>query len=152
MSLGIGDIVETLRRNALFRRVGEDRLRIVALTGETLRLRDGEVLFRRGDEGDAAYVVIRGAVQVRIAAGGAEQTVARLGAGELFGEIAVLCDRPRTGGIVAEGETALLRLGGRELRALLAEFPELSLELIRSLADRLEATSLKLAEARSAAC
>lgn len=150
MSFGIADIVDVLRRNALFRRIGEDRLRIVALTGEVLRLRDGETLFRRGDEGDAAYVVLGGAAQVRIPFGDAEQTVARLGVGELFGEIAVLCDRPRTGGIVAEGATTLLRLGGRELRALLAEFPELSLELIRSLADRLEATSLKLAEARSA--
>ena len=151
MSLGIADVADTLRRNPLFRRIGDDRLRIVALTGEVSRLRDAETLFRRGEEGDAAYVVLTGAVLVRIPIAGRDQTVARLGVGELFGEIAVLCDRPRTTAIVAEGETALLRLGGREVRALLAAFPELSLELIRSLADRLEATSMKLAEARSAA-
>jgi CRP-like cAMP-binding protein len=145
------EVIAILQRNPLFRRLGEDRLRFVVLSAAEEKLSDGEVLFERGDEGDAAYVVLTGTVTPRIRVDGREFTVARLGPGELFGEVAVLCNRPRTASIVAEGPTTIIRLGADELRDLLIEFPELAMELIRSLAARLEKTSLDLVEARAMA-
>ena len=145
------EVIAILRHNPLFRRLGDDRLRFVVLSAAEERLTDGEVLFERGDEGDAAYVVLSGAVTPKIRVDGREFTIARLGPGELFGEVAVLCDRPRTASIVAEGQTTILRLGAEELRDLLVEFPDLAMELIRRLAARLEKTSIDLAEARAVA-
>ena len=147
----MAEIIEVLRRNRLFRRLSNERLRMVALSAAEQRLAPGEMLFDRGEEGDAAYVVLNGAVLPRITVDGSAVTLARLGPGELFGEVAVLCDRPRTAAIVADGETLILRLDANVLGDLLAEFPELSLELIRSLAARLEHTSMELANARRAA-
>lgn len=146
----IAEVLEVLRRNPLFRRVREDRLRFVILSAAEQRLAPGETLFQRGEAGDAAYVVLRGAVLPRINVEGREINLTRLGPGELFGEVAVLCDRPRTAGIVADGDTTILRIAAEDLRALLTEFPDFALELIRSLAGRLERTSLDLVNARRA--
>ncbi len=138
MSADIAGVVGALRENPMFARLDERRLRIVALTGEVLSFRDGEHLFERGDEGDAAYLVIEGAALVQID----DKVIARLGRGELLGEIAVLCDRPRTTAIVAEGDLTALSLGRAELRNLLREFPDFALEMIRTMALRLERTNL----------
>jgi CRP-like cAMP-binding protein len=143
------EVVAVLRRNPLFRRVRQDRLRFVVLSAMEQQLVDGETLFERGDSGDAAYVVLSGIVMPRIRVAERDITLARLGPGELFGEVAVLCDRPRTAAIVAEGPTVILRLEADSLLDLLNEFPDLAVELIKSLAARLEATSVALAEAKS---
>lgn len=147
--MNMAQVLARLRGNPLFQGIGEARLKVVALSGQAQRLVADEVLFNRGDEGDAAYLVLEGAVLVTIPTDAGEQVVARLTEGQLFGEIAVLCDRPRTSGIRADGETLILRLGAQELKTLIAEFPELAMELIRSLATRLESTSMDLAAARA---
>jgi CRP-like cAMP-binding protein len=145
MSTDIAGVIAALRDNPMFSRLDERRLRVMALTGEVLTCRDGEHLFERGDEGDAAYLVLNGAALVQIE----DRVIARLDRGELFGEIAVLCDRPRTTAIVAEGDFAALSLGREDLRSLLREFPDFALEMIRTMALRLERTNLALVAARN---
>jgi CRP-like cAMP-binding protein len=139
-----------LRETALFRETDLQRLKVVAMVGDRLRYRAGETIFRRGDDGDAAYVVLAGAVDVVMPTPAGETAIARLGRGELFGEIAVLCDRPRISGIVAAEETEVLRLERDTLTGLMADLPGLSLRMIRMLAGRLETTTLALADARAA--
>jgi len=148
--MSLNQRLSALRTNPLFAAISESRLKVVALSGDVQRLPPGETLFHRGDEGDAAYLVLSGAVLVTIPTPQGDMTVARLGEGQLFGELAVLCDMPRTSGILADAETQILRLGAQELKTLVAEFPELAMELIRNLAKRLESTSLELAAARAA--
>jgi CRP-like cAMP-binding protein len=78
---------------------------------ETVTLSDGEVLFERGDSGDAFYVIDSG--QVRIYTHDEEQnelTLNTLGAGEAFGELALVDDRPRSASAAAVGQTTLRRL------------------------------------------
>jgi CRP-like cAMP-binding protein len=144
----VRDALGVLRGMALFRGINEQRLRIVALVGQQLRFRAGEVVFRRGEDGDAAFVVLSGDVEVRVPTAHGDQTVARLGPGELFGEIAVLCDRPRTTTIAADGEVELLRIDREMLGGLMSDLPDLAPRMIRMLAGRLEATTLDLARAR----
>ena len=140
--MNLDDAVGALRACAVFRKIDDRRLKLVALTGETLSFKAGETLFARGDAGDAAYVVLSGCAEVRIDAHAAP--VARLGRGELFGEIAALCDRPRIASVLAAEPLVVLRLERAVLRRLLAEFSDLALELIRLMADRLETANLKL--------
>jgi CRP-like cAMP-binding protein len=143
MSTDLAGIVSTLQENPIFARLDARRLKIVALAGEIEICRDGEHLFERGEDGDAAYLVLSGAALVELDG----KVIARLGRGELVGEIAALCDRPRTTGIVAEGDLAVLSLGRAELRSLLREFPDFALEMIRIMALRLERTNLALVAA-----
>ena len=61
-----------------------------------------EVIFREGDRGDWLYVVLDGEVEVvRSVHGHGEVTLRTLGAGECFGEIALVSDKPRTATVAA---------------------------------------------------
>lgn len=147
--MSLNDAVTALRDSAPFRRIDERRLKIVAMMGETLSFSPGERLFERGDPGDAAFVVIEGAVDVLLGSDGSETVVATLGAGEVFGEIAVLCDQTRTTAIAARGALTVLRLEKSVLKNLIHEFPDLAFEFLRVIAGRLEATNAQLGKARA---
>lgn len=144
--MSLDDAVGALRACPVFGRIDDRRLKLIALTAETLRFHAGETLFERGDSGDAAYVVIRGVADVRLDVAGTATTVARLSRGELFGEIAALCDRPRIASVVAAEDLTTLRIERAVLRRLLAEFDDLALALIRVMADRLDAANFAMLE------
>jgi len=146
--MSINLAVDTMRETTLFRNVDDKRLKVVAMMGETLSYRDGECIFEQGDEGDAAYIVIEGSVDVMVGTDGSATPVTTLGRAEIFGEIAVLCDLPRTTGIQAHGDVTVLRLSRRDLLNLMQEFPDIALQMIQILGQRLEATTKALVEAK----
>ncbi len=146
--MSLSQAVDVMREIPMFRNIDPKRLKLFALMGETLMFRAGERLFEKGDEGDAAYIVLDGEVDVLIPTGDGETSVAVLGKKEIFGEMAVLCDQPRTTAIGAKTELKVLRLERKLIMDMLHEFPDISLELIKVLATRLETTSRQLADAR----
>lgn len=99
------------------------------------------VVVREGDESDSVYVVVEGAV--RVEHGGA--VVARLGPGELFGEMALLARRPRAATVVADETTTLLELPRAALEQLRRDDPRVGEALERvcraRLVDNLARTS-----------
>ncbi len=141
----LDEIVAVMAGSALFRRIDDRRLRLIALNGETLRFHDGEILFERGEEGEAAFLVLGGRAEVFVPGPSGPLVIASIGRGELFGEIAALCDRPRTAGVRAMGELVTLRLPSAALRRLLAEFDDLALTLIGVMAERLETANARIA-------
>ena len=147
--MSLSQTVDAMREVPMFRNVDPKQLRVFALMGETLTYRAGERLFEKGDEGDAAYIVIDGEVEVLVPVDGGEASVAVLGAKEIFGEMAVLCDQKRSSAIAARTNLTTLRLDRGVIMKLLQEFPDFALELVRLLAHRLEATTRDLAAARA---
>lgn len=144
--MGLDDVAAALRECPVFRGVGDQRLRLVALSGETLRFDAGETLFARGDDGEAAFVIVEGRVEVSVPARDGAQVLAVLHRGALFGEIAALCDRPRTATATAATPLTVLRLPSAALRRLLAEFHDVAIALIEVMASRLDAVNTSLAE------
>jgi CRP-like cAMP-binding protein len=67
------------------------------------------------------------------------------------GEIAILCDVPRTATIKAREQLATLRISKDMFYRLIAEFPQMAIEIMRELAHRLEDTNEKLRNATKAA-
>lgn len=143
--MSVSETTAVLREMELFSKVDERQLRAVAMMGDHLSFRDGERLFEQGEEGDAAYVVLSGAVDVLVRVDGTDRAVATLGKGEIFGELAVLCDQPRTTAIAAKGALRVLRLDRPVILNMLRAFPDLALQMIRMLGRRLEATTGQLA-------
>jgi len=149
--MSLNKTVDAMREVPMFRNVDPKQLRLFAFMGETLTFRAGERLFEKGDEGDAAFIIIEGQVDVLVRTNGGEAAVAVLGEKEIFGEMAVLCDRTRSTAIAAKTELVALRLDRSVILKLLTEFPDIALEMIKILADRLEATTQDLAQARNRA-
>lgn len=143
--MSLAATLDVLRPMRLFQHLDDPRLRIVAMTGERLSLSDGERLAEQGEEGDAAFIVLDGAVDIRVPGEAGEISVAILGPGEIVGEMAVLTGNPRSTAIVAKGPLKVLRLGRDAVLGLIREFPDVSLEIIRILAERLEATNARVA-------
>jgi CRP-like cAMP-binding protein len=86
----------------------------------------GTVLIREGEVGKGLFVLLLGRVEVvRAGAGGAEQTVARLGAGDLFGEMALLGENATNATVRAIDATTFLFLGRDYFRRLVDALPTL---------------------------
>ena len=98
----------------------------------------GTVLFGEGQPGHVMYIVITGEIEIRRRVGGSERVLAVLGAGEFFGEMAILSGRPRSATAVARTAARLLVIDGTTFEAMLRARPEIALRLIKALAARLE--------------
>ena len=147
--MNVNDAVDVMQGTPIFRKLDPKRLRVVAMMGETLSYRAGERLFEAGDDGDSAFIILSGGVDVILTVAAGEVTVNQLKQGEIFGEIAVLTNQPRTSAIQASSELDVLRLDRQTITNLVREFPDIALEIIRVLADRLRDTSSQLAQLQS---
>ncbi|HEX9904543.1 MAG TPA: cyclic nucleotide-binding domain-containing protein [Propylenella sp.] len=147
MSL-LSNEVELLRRVPLFAGIEPARLKLLAYTSDVVTYHAGQVLFRKGDTGDAAYVIINGDAEVSIPAESGDIPIAQLHDGDFLGEIAILCDTPRTATITAKSELKALRIRKEPFFQLLHQFPEMAVEMTRLLAERLTRTTAELVEAQ----
>ena len=147
--MSINQEVELLRNIPLFAKIEPSKLKLLAFTSERLTYQAGQVLCRQGDTGDAAYIIIDGVAAVRIATPGGDIEVARLGRGDVVGEIAILCDVPRTATVSATEKVTTLKITKELFFRLINEFPQIAIEIMRELAARLERTNAQLRDAVS---
>ena len=96
----------------------------------------GETIIRAGDAGDSMFVVNRGGVEVRVSDNGRPRTVAALGEGAFFGEMALLTGQPRAANVVATEETEVLEIGHNALKQLFEVNPDLAESLSHTVAER----------------
>jgi CPA1 family monovalent cation:H+ antiporter len=92
----------------------------------------GEVLIRKGDRGDAVYFIASGAVEIDLPGGHS----ARLGRGDMFGEMAVLSRRPRQAQVKAIGYSTLMCLDEGRFLALLDTNPVLKAHVDKTIEAR----------------
>jgi CRP-like cAMP-binding protein len=98
----------------------------------------GEILFRDGDPGDTMYVLRSGRVRVFIESNGREKTLAFIEAGDFFGEMALLNNKPRTASAECVEETRLLVIDAKMFEAMLRGNAEIAVRMIQRLAKRLD--------------
>jgi len=149
--MSIKEEVEVLRNIPLFAKLEPAKLKLLAFTSERLTFDVGQTLFQQGDMGDAAYIVMDGAADILINTPKGQVKVANLGRHQIIGEIAILCDVPRTATVVASQATTTLKINKDTFFRLVTEFPEMSVEIMRELARRLEKTNEQLRQAVSKA-
>lgn len=147
--MALKDEVELLRRVPLFANVSPARLKLLAFTSDVVTYESGQVMFKQGDAGDAAYVFLSGTADVLIDSPSGQITVDSVGPNGIVGEIAILCDVARTATIKTTAPVEALRIRKDHFLRLLAEFPEMAIEIMRVLADRLSHTTAALTDARN---
>jgi signal transduction histidine kinase len=114
-----------------------DLERLRAVTRE-LAFAPNQIIFKEGDAGDGVYFVKDGLVQIlATVAQGETKVLSRVPPGELFGEMAVLDNQPRSASAMAEQPTTVYFIGRAELDELLDRTPMLAAVLVREVSRRL---------------
>ncbi len=135
-----------LASNYMFKDLPEDLIDRIVKLSVNKRLRRGEALFYKNDDGDALYGVLGGRIRICTGtAGGQELVLNIIEAGEVFGEIALLDGKPRTADAIAIDDCDLMVIQRRDVRHLLEQEPSLALHFLelagarlRWLSDRIE--------------
>lgn len=141
--------VEVLRNVPLFAKLEPAKLKLLAFTSERLTYEPGQVFFQQGDPGDSAFIILDGSAEVMIDTPKGPVRVANLARNEIVGEIAVLCEVPRTATVVAKDKTVTLKISRETFFRLITEFPQMSIEIMRELGRRIEKTNGQLRDALS---
>ncbi len=146
--MSLNEEVELLRTIPMFANIEPSKLKLLAFTSERLTFQEGQDLCRQGDIGDAAYVVVEGTADVIIdLPDGGKLTVAQIGRNAFVGEMAILCEVPRTATITATAKLETLRISTELFFRLVKEFPSMAVEIMRDLARRQVASNDQLTEA-----
>jgi predicted GNAT family N-acyltransferase len=93
----------------------------------------GEYVLRKGEQGNAMFLILEGAVEVLDERGGHRRVLGTLGAGQLFGEAAFLMNTPRSADVVAITDTHLVVLDQPAFAKLSAQHPAVALKVMRNL-------------------
>lgn len=143
----VSAVLESLSRVAILRALPPAEMQALVAFVEPIDVPAGATVFAQGEEGDALYVVVSGALDVLAG----EERIATLGAGEVVGEMALVTGEPRSATVRAATGAELLRIARADFDRLTAASPPLALAVGRLLARRLQAASAHQAEAEAEA-
>jgi CRP-like cAMP-binding protein len=107
---------------------------------------DGEIICREGDRGDMMYVVQSGEVEITKKTQSGEMGVATLGKGEIFGEMALFDNLPRSATVIASGSTRVLSIDKKKLFQTINRDPTLVLKLLDSMSKRIRTLTENLTQ------
>jgi branched-chain amino acid transport system substrate-binding protein len=109
------------------------------------RFGHNDVIVQQGDAGDSLFVIIEGVVCVQVHTDdGKTKEVARLGAGDFFGEMALLTGEERTATVIALVDTSVFELTKADIAPLIAQQPEVSELVSKVLSLRQMATQSRM--------
>jgi signal transduction histidine kinase len=130
--------VVTLEASELFRNLTPDDLRALKGFARERIYKPGEDIFKEGDAGDGIYSVKNGLVEISgIVGENVRVSFSKVGPGQIFGEMAVLEDKPRSASATAREDTTVYFLERAEMLKLVEKSPTLSLMLLREISHRL---------------
>lgn len=136
------DFESLLHRVPLFHTMDDAALRVLARVARAQHLARHEYVFYQDDRGDAAYVIRSGKIAILLATDdGRELVINEIGAGECFGELALLTDAPRSASAVARTHCDLIRLPRAEFMQELEREPKLMRQVLQVTAERLRAST-----------
>lgn len=111
-----------------------------------LMFEDGQTIFAEGDPSTLTFRIIAGSVDICVArTDGSTGRIATLGPDEVFGEMGIIDDGPRSATAIAREPTVCVAYTADEVMALLERDPAQAIDLIRSLIVRLRLANRKLA-------
>jgi CRP-like cAMP-binding protein len=133
---------EVVRRAPLFTALDEAAAVSLRASMDSVKIAKGSILFKEGDEGEHLYVIIDGKLKLGTSSGdGRENLLSILGPGEMFGELSLFDPGPRTSTATAVTDAKLLSLGHEKVIPWLKQHPEVSLQLLTRLSQRLRRTN-----------
>ncbi|MHB8108619.1 MAG: cyclic nucleotide-binding domain-containing protein [Syntrophorhabdaceae bacterium] len=145
MIITLPERIRLLKSASLFRTLKEEELRIIILATEDVIWEPGEVIVHERDEGGEAYIIYAGSVEVyRRARDGKDISLNKLGPGCMFGELALFGSGLRTASVKAVEETLVSVLSRERVYEIIRAFPDIAIEMLRSLTERFAKTEDRL--------
>jgi CRP/FNR family transcriptional regulator len=139
-------VTTLLRQVPLFSELTDPELDRIAQVAIPRSFPNETRVFHEGDPGDACYIVRTGSCRVtREHPDGRAITLANLGRGAIFGELAMLDGEARSASVEATEDTELLALPATDMRALIREHPEMAEKLVVALTRRLREANERIA-------
>ncbi len=120
---------EVIKNNKLFDGIPPRNLKFSFSSEQILRRKEGEIIFQKGDESRNTYLIVAGRVKIKVYI---ENKSVKLNKtiNDFFGEIEVLEDTYRRSAAVANTDCILYVLSNSDLRAFLADYPEINDNII----------------------
>ncbi len=138
----IEEKIDVLKNNIIFSNLSEKDLRQIAELSRELSFKKGETIIKENEIADAFYIIVKGKVEiVKEGEESQEEVLATKSEGEVFGEMAVIDELPRSATIRATTNIELLRLDKDSFKKLLRSFSDMSLEIARSICSTVRTTN-----------
>ena len=139
-----------LRSLKLLTGLSPSQLEDISARLKPARFRQGEIIIREGDAGHEMFFMESGQVRVMRGKGPRTMVLAELGAGDLFGEMALLTGKPRSATVTALSDVDLWSMSQADFDDLVTAYPNLALALSRLLSERLSNTDRRFLRQRAA--
>jgi CRP-like cAMP-binding protein len=123
----------SLRRIKMLADVDEQLLASLLTYLEVVKVPGFGVVVNKGEHGDALFMVLEGEVRARVMIDGKETTLATLGVGECFGELAIVDQGPRSADVIANQASVLVKVSEGALKKMFTEAPALAAPFILAL-------------------
>ncbi len=139
--------IQSLKSVPLFQSLKPMELSVISLAMENVIFEAGEIIIQEGDEGEEAYIILSGEVEVYNLLG-AEGTVTLdvLTRGEIFGEMALFGDGSRSASVKALRETLAGMLTKEKLYGIIQEFPDIAIQMLKVQTRRFRRAEKRLLE------
>jgi len=128
---------ERLRHFAFFNSLHDEELDAIAARLQVRRVRKGATVFQAGDPDDSMYLIVSGLVKIVSEQRGEARFILYLGPGNFFGEGAALFGGNHSASVYVVIDAEFLLISHQDLHALLAQYPAMSMAIIRELHTRL---------------
>ena len=137
-----GELAKQLGKISILGALSQGQLRKLANWAEVVAFDKGELVVKRGERGDGVYLILSGSVDVRRG----ERKIAHLGEGQIFGEMSLFDDEPRSADVVTSAPSKLAVLQKWEFWGFAASQPGVVLNILGEMSRRLRATDEALAD------
>ena len=152
--------IELLQSVSIFWDLNENDLGHIADKMVAKHFENGNYIFLEDSEGEQCFFVLEGSVKVtRLSKDGREVILAMLNEGDFFGEMSLLDGESRSANVIALEKTKVLTLDRNDFIAVVNDYPQIAVQLLKELARRLRKSdrqiaslSLSDAEKRIALC
>ena len=135
--MDINQEVDRLSQIPMFSKMETSKLKLLAFTSKLVEYADGDILFQASDPADSVYLVMDGNVEILIDSDDGDDLSIVRGENSLIGEMAVISNQGRSAAVRAKGRVIVLRIEDDVFLKLLTGNPEVALDVMRQLSDKL---------------
>jgi len=138
LSNEVGSLLHVLSDFEFFKYIDESNHEVVVSFFKLIKFAQNDFVIRKGDQGGNFYIIVSGSVNV-LNDGGI--VISKLGKGDVFGEMSLICNEPVNASIQVTEDTSILHIDQQNFRKILDRFPAIQLFFSKLMAERLKASN-----------